>query len=122
MKTASKYQSRACNECGNTYTPRRCDEFFCSTKCRKDFDNRAMVRGRDLYHLFMTLRYERGAAKLLGVWAIVCRMAMEWRKEDEAERNGRKSWMAPKRAIGKLPVTVQATDVFVGKQKIGRVA
>ena len=120
MSKASKYQSRACNECGGTYTPRRCDEFFCSTPCRKAFDNRAMVRGRDLYHLFMTLRYERGAAKLLGVWAIVCRMAMEWRKEDEEERNGRKSWMAPKRAIGKLPVALQSTDVYVGKEKIGR--
>lgn len=81
-----------------------------------------MVRGRDLYHLFMTLRYERGAAKLLGVWAIVCRMAMEWRKEDEAQRAGRKSWIAPKRAIGKLPVTLQSTDVYVGKEKIGRPA
>lgn len=120
MNRATKYQSRTCNECGETYTPRRCDEFFCSTKCRKDFDNRAMVRGRDLYHLFMTLRYERGTAKLLGVWAIVCRMAMEWRMEDERERSGRKSWMAPKRAINKLPVIMTSVDVYRGQEKIGR--
>lgn len=120
MCKTSKYKASPCNECGEVYQPRRCDELFCSTPCRKAFDNRAMVRGRDLYHLFMTMRYERGAAKLLGVWAIVCRMAMEWRQEDERQRAGRKSWIAPKKAIDKLPVVVRSSDTYVGKIKIGR--
>ena len=114
------YSARACNECGQSYTPRRCDEFFCSTGCRKTFDNRAMVRGRELYHLFMVMRYERGLAKVLGVWAIMCRMALMWRQEDERDRGGRKSWQAPSRVIEKLPVSIKARGVYVGKEVIGR--
>lgn len=117
---ALTYKSRECNECGSCYQPRRCDEFFCSTPCRKAFDNRAMVRGRELYHLFMVMRYERGTAKLLGIWAIMCRMATAWREEDNAERNGRKSWQAPKKVVSKLPVTVTSKDVYKGGVKIGR--
>ncbi len=120
MNKPSKYQSRQCNECGNAYTPRRCDEFFCSISCRKDFDNRAMTRGRELYHLFMVMRYDRGLAKVLGVWAIMCRMAMEWRRQDEQERSGRKSWQQPSKVIGKLPVVTQSTNVYAGREKIGR--
>ena len=115
-----KYMPRQCNECGSSYQPRRCDEFFCSTPCRKDFDNRAMVRGRELYHLFMVMRYERGVAKILGVWAIMCRMAMAWREEDNAQRSGRKSWQAPAKVVNRLPVTMQAKDVYRGKEKVGR--
>lgn len=120
MNKAPKYKARCCNECGESYAPRRCDEFFCSIPCRKAFDNRAMTRGRELYHLFMVMRYERGIAKAMGVWAIMCRMAMMWKTEDDRERGGRKSWQAPKRVIAKLPVTLQATDVYVRQEKFGR--
>lgn len=119
-KTASKYRPRHCNECGDAYTPRRADEFFCSVAHRKAFDNRAMVRGRDLYHLFMALRYERGLARARGVWAIACRLAMVWREEDQSERDGRKSWMSVNRAIARLPVVLQSSDVFVGRDGTGR--
>lgn len=119
MSSAPKYRSRCCNECGESYTPRRMDEFFCSIPCRKAFDNRAMVRGRELYHLFMVMRYERGIAKALGVWAIMCRMAMMWKDEDDKERAGRKSWASPKRIIRKLPVVMQATDVTIIQDRTG---
>lgn len=120
MNNPTKYRERCCNECGEAYVPRRCDEFFCSIPCRKSFDNRAMTRGRDLYHLFMVMRYERGTAKLLGVWAIMCRMAMEWRNEDNEKRGGRKSWIAPRRVIDKLPVVTQQTGVYSGSVKAGK--
>lgn len=117
---ATKYSARECNECGSSYTPIRCDEFFCSVPCRKTFDNRAMTRGRELYHLFMVMRYERGLAKALGIWAIMCRMALMWREEDNVSRAGRKSWMAPKRVVEKLPVAIKSSGVYVGKETIGR--
>lgn len=120
MTNAPKYRARCCNECGESYTPRRRDEYFCSIPCRKAFDNRAMVRGRELYHLFMVMRYERGIAKALGVWAIMCRMAMTWREEDERERAGRKSWSAPRKIIDKLPLTLRLTDVYVNRERFGR--
>lgn len=97
-----KYKARCCNECGENYTPRRADQFFCSTPCRKDFENRAMERGRDLYHLFMVMRYERGLAKLRGVWAVACALGRVWRTEDERERAGRKSWLPYARAMERM--------------------
>ena len=122
MQKASKYQARCCNECGEAYTPTRKDELFCSIPCRKSFDNRAMVRGRELYHLFMALRYERGLAKLLGLWAIMCRMAMVWREEDIVERAGRHSWQRPSKVVERLPVVLQTTGVYQAREKIGRAA
>jgi hypothetical protein len=101
-RPASKYRPRACNECGEAYTPRRCDEYFCSTPCRKDFENRAMVRGRDLYTLFMVMRYERGLARLRGVWGVACALARRWREEDERERAGRKSWYSYDKVMDRL--------------------
>lgn len=115
-RPASKYRPRCCNECGSDYTPRRADEFFCSTACRKTFDNRRMTRGRDLYDLFMALRYERGLAKVSGLWAIACRMAQEWRQEDEAARAGRKSWLPVKRALDRLPVVMIEKDVYARRE------
>jgi hypothetical protein len=97
--TAPKYRERRCNECGEAYTPRRVDEFYCSTPCRKSFENRRMVRGKELYDLFMVMRYDRGAAKLLGVWNLMCRLALHWREEDDRDRAGRKSWLSPNRAL-----------------------
>jgi hypothetical protein len=118
--TRSKYRARCCNECGTDYSPRRADEFYCSTPCRKAFDNRAMTRGRDLYHLFMAMRYERGLAKGRGLWAIACRLAQEWRAEDDAERGGRKSWQSVTKSLDRLPVVMTTKDVYVRPEKIGR--
>lgn len=117
---SQKYASRCCDECGTAYKPHRVDALFCSTPCRKSFDNRAMVRGREMYSLFMCMRYERGLAKALGVWAIMCRMAMIWREEDNRDRDGRKSWQSPRRVIDRLPVVHQQSDVYRGQQKAGR--
>lgn len=120
MTTPSKYRPRCCNECGDGYTPRRADEFYCSIPCRKAFENRRMVRGRDLYDLFMCLRYERGVARALGIWAIACRLAQGWREEDTRDRDGRKSWMPAKRVIDKMPVTMKEVDVYVRREKFDR--
>lgn len=103
----TKYKPRCCNECGLPYRPRREDEFFCSTTCRKTFDNRAMVRGRELYHLFMVMRYERRLAKAYGVWAIMCRLAKTWYEEDEAKRDGRKSWTPPTRQVQRYSIALR---------------
>lgn len=68
----------------------------------------------------MALRYERGLAKLLGLWAIMCRMAMTWREEDMAERAGRHSWQRPSKVVDRLPVVLQSTGIYQAKEKIGR--
>lgn len=113
-------KTRCCLECGSSFQPSRFDVRFCTIPCRKAFDNRAMARGRDLYYLFMALRYERGLAKVKGLWAIACRLGMVWREEDNREREGRKSWYAPDLVLSRLPVEVTAGDYLKINHSIGK--
>jgi hypothetical protein len=56
---------------------------FCCSKCKDRYNNRRKERGMLLYDLFMAMRYDRGTARLKGVWAIMCRMASDWKAEDD---------------------------------------
>jgi hypothetical protein len=60
-----------------------------------------MVRGAELYDLFMALRFERTTATSLNVWRLICRMASAFRDEDVDQREGRKSWRPPSRVLGR---------------------
>lgn len=83
---------RTCPECGTEHRAARHDAQFCGAVCRKAFNNRRLVRGAELYDLFMTLRYERAYAVKARVWQLLCRLAKAYREEDEERRGGRKSW------------------------------
>lgn len=120
MSASSKYRSRCCNECGTTYQPGRADQFFCARKCRMDFENRRMLRGSEIYDLFMIMRYERGIARMRGVWAIACRLAQQWKAEDDEKRSGRASWTPVARALARYPVTMVTADSYVKREKFGR--
>lgn len=89
----------ACLECGS-----RTDGFdFCGGAHRKAWNNRRMVRGAELYDLFMALRYDRAAAVKLRVWKALCRLGVKYRDEDYAERAGRASWRPPARVLDRHP-------------------
>lgn len=81
----------ACLECGE---PRGAGD-FCADACRAAFNNRRKARGAELYDLFMVLRFDRKRAKLLRVFQALCRLASNWRAEDQARRAGRRSWRRP---------------------------
>lgn len=51
-----------------------------------------MMRGAALYDLLMVLRADRAAADEAGVLTLLSRMAAQFRREDERERDGRPSW------------------------------
>jgi hypothetical protein len=85
---------RYCLECGTEFQAFKRHGEFCSTTHRKAWNNRRMIRGAELYDLFMACRHERGAAKLHGYWNLMCRMASAWRDEDDRDRGGRKSWVS----------------------------
>lgn len=51
-----------------------------------------MSRGAELYDFMMVLRFERGRAKALKIWTMMCRLAALFRDEDHAQRGGRRSW------------------------------
>lgn len=72
---------------------------FCGQPCRLKFNNRRLQRGAELYDLFMSMRYDREAAKRLGVWALMCRMAQQMREDDFKDRGGRKSLRQPSEVL-----------------------
>jgi predicted nucleic acid-binding Zn ribbon protein len=81
-----------CQECGAPYTRAKhaAQQSFCSTECRKAFNNRRMRRGAVLYDLYMGARYQR--ATLAGNISTMATVARVFREEDEAMRAGRPSW------------------------------
>lgn len=94
---------RTCCECGSAYEAITADAAFCSTPCRKAWNNRRAVRGAELYDLFMALRFDRTTATTLKVLTLISRLASIYRAEDRAERAGRLSWRAPAAILERRP-------------------
>jgi hypothetical protein len=65
---------------------------FCSKACNKAFNNRRMLRGAELYDVFMAMRFSRAEAETEGAWNLMCRMASAYKAQDDAQRDGRRSW------------------------------
>lgn len=105
----------ACLECGAEYE-RAPNREFCSVKCRKDWNNRRMKRGAELYDLYMAHRFDRANAQALGVFQAVNRMASNFRAEDAAERAGRRSWRATRAVLEERPyLRAVTTRVRMGR-------
>lgn len=81
-----------CLECGTPLTPGPRRAEFCGRKCVRRWNNRRMVRGAEIYDLFMAVRYEREEATKNKVWRALNRLAAKFRDEDKAARGGRRSW------------------------------
>lgn len=91
-----------CRECAASFTPTRHTEHFCSTACRRIFNNRRAMRGAELYDLFRAIRRERAAASKARLWTDLCRLEENWQTEDEHERPGRRSYVPPREAVQRL--------------------
>lgn len=96
-----------CRECGSPFTPRRVTGAFCSGDCKRAFNNRRAMRGAELYDVVMSMRFDRAAAAEHQAWSLLCRMAMAFRAQDEAERSARKSWCPIKDVKMRKPVLSQ---------------
>ena len=83
---AQRKLMRGCRECGNAFTARRAGREFCSAKCRTDFHNRRARRGAELYDVLMNMRFDRANAEDSGAWFLLCRMAANFKAEDDRER------------------------------------
>ena len=101
---------RACTECGAEFRTTKRHGDFCSEAHRKAWNNRRAMRGAELYDLVMCLRYDRETATALKVWRLICRMASEFRDEDQRQRAGRKSWRSARQVIERHPY-LQATVI-----------
>ncbi|RUX03174.1 MAG: transcriptional regulator [Mesorhizobium sp.] len=111
-----------CLECGKLFNDRRAGRLFCSGACRLAFNNRRMKRGAEMYDLFRAMRRERDEAKLLGLWAEMCRLELRWQQEDQEERPDRRSYMPPRKALanlretGRLPIgDIVAKNIRAGR-------
>ena len=98
---------KCCAECGEPYTCQRIagsyeQDMFCSTRCRKMFNNRRMVRGAELYDLVMAWRFERKTGDKIDVRGMIGRVASAYRDSDKVKRGGRKSWSLAK-ALERIP-------------------
>ena len=81
---------RTCQECGVNYVAKKTSSKFCSTGCRKIFNNRRAQRGALLYDAFMSLRYDRAAAKEVGIdYTFICRIGEMFNDEDKGKRTFR---------------------------------
>ena len=104
QRAAGLVQQRICLECGSGLSAGAPPEAeFCCVPCRSVWRDRRAARGAQLYDLFMALRYERRAAKLAGVWTIMCALASAFRDADRTARGGRRSWRMIDAALGSLP-------------------
>ena len=84
--------NKTCLECGSKYVAKRMAGVFCKDECRRDFNNRRQARGAEIYDLFMASRFDRTAAEEAGVWNFMCRMAADYKADDNDKRAGRRSW------------------------------
>lgn len=98
-----RLDASVCLECGAGLTSDRETAVFCSTPCRKVWNNRRMQRGAELYDLFMAFRFERPLARVLRVMSMLNRLASQYREADRHERGGRRSWTSPEVVVERAP-------------------
>lgn len=92
-----------CRECGAGLAGMKRTAVFCSTACRKAWNNRRMVRGAELYDVFMAMRYEREEAKQQQAFTTLANLARAYRDADVAKRAGRQSWSL-REALARMPL------------------
>ena len=110
--------TRTCPECHAEFTTEHHSKRFCSDKCKRDFNNRRLKRGAVVYDAFMALRYDRGWAKAVGLWQLLCAIAAEWRAEDREQ--GRDSYIRPDQWVEENRAWLRSTNL--GNVNCGRKA
>lgn len=107
-----------CRECGTGFDAYNRGNGFCSTACRKTFNNRRATRGAEIYDLFMATRFEREKSAALGLWTVLCFVASEHRQDDLDKRGGRNSWRPPEEILAEKP-SLKA-ELLAKPHRVGR--
>lgn len=92
-----------CRECGIELKDKRKGAVFCTPAHRKAWNNRRMIRGAELYDLFMERRYNRDTKEAMAALTYMSNLGRAYRDADKAQRNGRQSWNA-RETIERLPL------------------
>lgn len=102
----------ACLECGCDIPPGPHDREFCCSAHRTAWNNRRLQRGAALYDLYMAHRFQRVEAQAAGLFQAINRLASDFRAEDRALREGRRSWRRHDVVLGDRP-HLKAARVYV---------
>lgn len=113
---ASDTAGDGCLECGQPFTRVGTRAEFCSSPCRKSWNNRRMTRGAELYDLFMAHRFERARATQMGLLGLINRMASNFRAEDRERRAARRSWRDPDDVLESRPY-LRARAYDIGRKR-----
>jgi hypothetical protein len=87
-----------CSDCGASFVSTRPWAQFCGNACRKRFHNRKLARAAIAVDLLMAWRFDRAAFEAVGGRALLSRVVAGFRREDQRDRAGRRSWDAPRAA------------------------
>lgn len=104
MGQTIKTSRHVCRECGIDISDKRKGAFFCSPEHRKVWNNRRMIRGAELYDLFMERRYNRDTPEAQAALTVMSNLGRAYRDADKLARDGRQSWNA-RETIERLPMT-----------------
>ena len=75
---------RTCDECGDSYVYKKPSSKFCSTGCRKTWNNRRAQRGTLFYDAIMNMRYDRKSAASAGIdFTFICRIGELFNDQDK---------------------------------------
>lgn len=90
-----------CLECDARLTPSKRGQAkrFCCPAHAKAFNNIALKRGAQAYHLIRAMRRDRADAKRLNIWTELCRLELAWEDEDRAAGRVTKSYKPPEMAL-----------------------
>jgi hypothetical protein len=105
----AKMFNRTCAECDVAFQSVKDTAQFCCTEHRKDYHNRAQTVGREMYHLVMSMRYDRKAAAEQGAWTLLCKVAEEAQNH---KNKGKRRFDTPNEVLERNP---QLRAVVVAK-------
>src|SRR4029077_15552056 len=94
-----------CLECNKKSEAQRSHKKFCDNACKTTFHNRAMKRGKELYHFMMIKRYDRKGADGFNektARQVVDALLHGYRTADGLSREGRPSWLPLEEALCEL--------------------
>jgi hypothetical protein len=88
----TKTFSRCCAECDKAFEAKRREAEFCSTECRKVYNNRRAMRGAEIYDIAMAWRFGDGEGRIAEAQSLLCALLSGYNEEDKRSRKGRRSY------------------------------
>lgn len=90
--TPKRLFTKCCCECNGVFQSVVRSAEFCSTACRKTYNNRRAVRGAEIYDIAMAWRFGDGEGRINEARDLLCALLSGYNEEDKKSRPGRRSY------------------------------